>query len=319
MRRFMRIATPILATLFLLSMFIFVSCSDDDNSTNTTEPLTAPQGMILITAKDHTFQMGSSNGEDDELPVHTVSFTHDFWMDTTEVTQGDYDTLMSHSYSAYSSPAWFNPHGVGTRYPAYYVQWGDAALYCNARSKRDGLDTVYRYTGISGIPGNWCELQGVTIDYAKNGYRLPTEAEWEYACRAGTTSDYCWGKDYDPYPENGADTTEVCAHAIWYANAWQFGADSSAFGTHAVASTTPNANHLYDMAGNLYEWCNDWYDSYSVGTAADPAGPDSGAFRVLRGGSWGSRATYLRSANRTFSVPDYSYYFVGFRAVRPVR
>ncbi len=278
-----------------------------------------PLGMVLIHAKDQSFQMGSATGSADEMPVHTVSFTHDFWMDTTEVTQGDYEALMSVSYAGYTTPNWNVSYGAGARHPAFEVYWGDAALYCNARSRHDGLDSVYTYTAILGTPGNLCQLEGVSVDFTKNGYRLPTEAKWEYACRAGSSADFFWGKQCDPYPETPADTAEFNSYAVWYSNAWEFVAgDDNFFGTHQVASKMPNAYGLYDMAGNLYEWCNDWYGEYSDGAAVDPTGPASGDWNSVRGGSWGSFPYYLRSANRTFMVPDYQYYFIGFRVVLPV-
>ncbi|MDH7515454.1 MAG: formylglycine-generating enzyme family protein [Bacteroidota bacterium] len=275
--------------------------------------------MVKIPAKGKSFSMGSATGSADERPVHQVSFTYDFWMDTTEVTQGDYDAVMRAVYPGYIAPSWHAPYGVGARYPAYQVEWDDAALYCNARSKREGLDTVYRYTGITGVPGNGCKLEGVSVDFAANGYRLPTEAEWEYACRARSTTDYSWGKTFGPYPATSADTADFSAHAVWAGNSWMLSSDNPAFGTHPVASLLPNAWGLYDMSGNVWEWCNDWYDAYTASAATDPRGPSSGAWRVLRGGSWGNDAAVLRSSQRTFTVPDYQYYFIGFRTVRPAK
>lgn len=296
-----------------------LSCSKNDNPANSGSTTYTPQGMVLIKAKGKSFTMGSNDGFVDEQPVHTVSFSRDFWMDTSEVTQAEYDTLMHNTYSGYTTPTWVNPYGVGSKYPAYYVYWGDAALYCNARSRRDGLDTVYTYTSINGTPGNLCVLVNVQIDYTKGGYRLPTEAEWEYACRGGEDDDYFWGKEFDPYPATTADTIELSSHAVWYSNSWQYSSSDSRYGTHQVASTTPNAYKLYDMAGNLYEWCNDFYGDYSAAAATDPTGAVSGQWRCLRGGSWGNHATYLRSSNRTFMAPDYTYYFIGFRTMLPVK
>ncbi|MBU0509003.1 formylglycine-generating enzyme family protein [bacterium] len=305
-------------TILMTSLVVLTSCSDDDSPENVPEGFT-PAGMARVSAMNRSFQMGCADGLADELPVHTVSFSRDFWMDSTEITQGRYNSLMAQSYAAYTTPSWNATYGLGTAYPAYHVYWGDAVLYCNARSRRDGLDSVYTYTAIVGTPGNMCELQNVTADFSKNGYRLPTEAEWEYACRGGSNADFFWGKDYDPYPATAADSAEIDGYAVWYANAWVFGADTTAFGTHLVASKTPNTFGLFDMAGNVYEWCNDWYGEYGSASVTDPMGADSGDWHCLRGGSWGSNAVHLRSTNRTFSVPDYEYYFIGFRVVLPVR
>ncbi|MDZ7261792.1 MAG: SUMF1/EgtB/PvdO family nonheme iron enzyme [candidate division KSB1 bacterium] len=277
------------------------------------------KNMILIPAKDSSFQMGSETGNPDEQPVHTVSFTYDFWMDTTEVTQGDYHALMSATYTGYSKPLWGNPYGVGENYPAYAIEWGDAALYCNARSKQDGLDTVYSYTAISGRPGDGCSLEGLSINFKANGYRLPTEAEWEYACRAGTTTDFYWGKNFDPYPATAMDTAEVNSYAVWSGNSWNLSAEDANFGTHPVATKKPNSFGLYDMSGNVYEWINDWYYEYSSEPQIDPTGSETETYHFVRGGSWGNGATFLRSANRQFASPDYYIYFCGFRTVLPVK
>lgn len=283
------------------------------------------KGMVKIMASGHDFEMGQpdphiggQNATTREQPVHTVSFTYDLWMDTVEVTQADYDTLMKSTYPDYGNPVWMEPYGVGDSCPTYSILWGDAALYCNARSKRDGYDTVYSYDSIAGEPGYMAELHGLGIDLSKNGYRLPTEAEWEYACRAGTTTDYYWGKNHGPYPATAADSTEIGTYAVWTVNSWDL-VTSDDFGMFPVGSKTPNAYGLYDMSGNVYEWCNDWDDLYNWGSMVDPTGPATGQFNVLRGGSWGNNASYIRSANRYFFGPDYMYYFIGFRAARRVQ
>ncbi len=286
--------------------------------------------MVKVMANGYCFRMGqpdpdicwSSQCSDNEQPVHTVSFTYDFWMDTTEVTQGDFDNLMNITYSdnyGYFTPQWQNTYGLGDNYPVYNIGWEDMVLYCNARSKRDGYDTIYAYDSISGYPGSLCELIGLSIDISKNGYRLPTEAEWEYACRAGTYTDFYWGKDYDPYPSTTADTAEISNYTAWRANSWELGLEDPNYGTHIAASHEPNAYGLYDMSGNVYEWCNDWFGSYSSDIEVDPTGPDQGSYRVPRGGSWGNDAMFLRSTNRTFNDAVYFYYILGFRVVLPVR
>lgn len=254
----------------------------------------APAGMKLIPAKDSTFRMGVSNFNDSQQ----VSFTKDFYMDSTEVTQKQYDDLMTATYSGYSSPSWSERYGIGDNHPAYNVNWYDAALYCNARSKEAGRDTVYRYLSINFTPGNNCELSGLVIDLSKNGFRLPTEAEWEYACRAGTTTSFYWGNDWDD------------------AYGWEY--DNSGGVTHVVAGKSPNNFGLYDMSGNLWEWCNDWYGNYSNSAITDPTGAIHGSDRVRRGGSWYDSASCLRSGYRNDGSPGAVSMKFGFRVVCPV-
>jgi formylglycine-generating enzyme required for sulfatase activity len=242
--------------------------------------------MKFIPARDSSFEMGSTTGETDEMPVHTVTFTYGFFIDSTEVTQGQYSSLMAVTPSAFS----------GSTSPVEMVNWHDAALYCNARSKAEGSDTVYSYSSISGTAGNDCVLNGLHIDLSKDGYHLPTEAEWEYACRGGTTTDYYWG-------------TDSVADYAWY-----FGGNGTE--THPVAEKWPNAFGLYDMSGNVWEWCNDWHGSYAADTTTDPSGPASGTTRVLRGGAFDSGATTLRSARRNDFDPSSRNNNRGFRCVR---
>lgn len=287
------------------------------------------KNMVKIMAKNYNFEMGQPDpnlwgdtiGAIAEQPVHTVTFTYDFYIDTTEVTQADFDTLMKVTYPNYQKPEWQTPYGVGSNFPAYYIEWGDAALYCNARSKRDGYDTVYKYTEIIGIPGLLCILNGLSQDLLKNGYRLPTESEWEYVCRAGAATDFFWGKDYKPYPSTSADTAEIGSYAIWRVNSWDLGTDSVNFGTHRAATKKPNAYGVYDLNGNVSEFCNDyWTSAYPFGTVVDPiGGPDTTDFRATRGGNWGNDASQLRSANRYVVTPNYPYFFIGFRAAKRVQ
>jgi formylglycine-generating enzyme required for sulfatase activity len=292
------------------------------------------QGMVKIKAKGHDFEMGQPDPDilhdtalfaKIEQPVHTVRFNHDFWMDTSEVTQRDYDSLMKATYPDFKGnyAEWNTQFGKGDAYPAYSVYWDDAALYCNARSKRDNLDTVYLYTAMEGIAGKMCFLFNVSIDTSKNGYRLPTEAQWEYACKAGGDYDYYWGKDYGPYPAAPEDSSEMSRYAVWSGNAWDLDLKAN-----KVCQKKPNAYGLYDMSGNVNEWCTDYFESYTYGSQLDPAlvtGDHLGApeYMTAKGGSYGSATCYLRSASRLWYqdafAMGYWYKFMGIRVVRPIK
>jgi uncharacterized protein (TIGR02145 family) len=204
------------------------------------------------------FLMGSEVGKADEEPVHEVSITT-FWMDTTEVSQSEFQALMGRNSS-------YTP---GSNHPVERVSWYDAVLFCNARSRRDGLDTVYAYQQVQrGSDGAATLLVGLTADLSKNGYHLPTEAQWEYAARFGLGTEFHWGRD-----------GSVAGEYAWYAG-------NSGAKTHPVASKKPNGFGLYDMAGNVWEWTQDWYGPYSATTVTDPAGPSTGSTKARRGGAW---------------------------------
>ena len=252
--------------------------------------------MISIPAG--TFQMGSTNANLYASPVHSVTLGA-FTMSKTLVTQAQYQAVMG------LNPSYFDS---GSTWPVESVNWYDAAWFCNKLSKLAGLDTVYTYTGVYQGSG-YDTLTSVAINYAKNGYRLPTEAEYEYANRAGTTTDYYWGRNYPP--TTTADTLAIDSNAVWYYN--------SPNGTQPVATKKPNAWGLYDMSGNVWEWCNDWYGNYSATSQTNPTGATTGSSRVLRGGSWVNNggAYVLCAAYRNGDGPEYvSYYYrSGFRVV----
>ncbi|MDR1986844.1 MAG: formylglycine-generating enzyme family protein [Treponema sp.] len=223
------------------------------------------------------FLMGSVSGDSDEKPVHTVTVSG-FYMGKYEVTQREWQEVMG------NNPANFK----GDDLPVENVSWYEAIEYCNKRSVREGLTPAYRGSGAS-----------ILCDFRANGYRLPTEAEWEYAAKEGNQG----GLTYEYSGSNSVDA------AAWYSG-------NSGNRTHAVGTKQPNSLGLYDMSGNVWEWCWDWYGSYSGGSQTDPAGPASGSGRVLRGGSWSSSAQRLRSAYRRYYGPSYRYYSSGFRLVR---
>jgi formylglycine-generating enzyme required for sulfatase activity len=151
-------------------------------------------------------------------------------------------------------------------------------------------------------------LTGIARDTSKHGYRLPTEAEWEYACQAGSSAATYWG--HASPPATSADTLALDSNAVW--------PDNSGSQTQSVAGKKPNAFGLYDMVGNVGEWCNDWYDGayYSGSPTANPTGPATGTQRVIRGGTWLSDGSYLRTAYRVSRTPDSQFNYYGFRCVK---
>jgi formylglycine-generating enzyme required for sulfatase activity len=230
-----------------------------------------PENMAFASIPAGSFEMGSPSSESEpdssEGPVHTVNI-QSFEMMTTEITQGMWQEVMGNNPAQYT--------GDPNR-PVENVSWNDCQEFIAAMNDLDSLYT----------------------------YRLPSEAEWEYACRAGTTTRYYWGND--------PDSTEIEQYA-WYDG-------NSGDTTHPAAQKLPNAWGLYDMSGNVWEWCEDFYhESYSgAPTDGSPWLSPSGSSRVSRGGSWYYNADYCRSAYRSEDSPGYSDVIQGFRLVRSER
>jgi formylglycine-generating enzyme required for sulfatase activity len=247
-------------------------------------------GMKLIPAGN--FTMGAVKEdpfqEGDEVPVHSVTFTKDWYIDSTKVTQEDYQALMGVNPSVYKT---------STLNPVDNITWYDALLYCNARSKRDGWDTVYSYTSVTGTPGNGStNLVGLAANLAKSGYRLPSEALWEYACRAGTRFTYYWG-----------DTAAVAGTYAWVAQTT----------AHPVATKVPNAWKLYDILGNGYEWCGDFYTAYTSAALTDPTGALTGTNPNTRAWTFALTTTAVRCSNRRPDYPPTTRADMGLRPVLP--
>ncbi|MCB5271364.1 MAG: formylglycine-generating enzyme family protein [Candidatus Cloacimonetes bacterium] len=258
-----------------------------------------PENFVYVPGG--TFTMGDTRGGgySSELPTHSVTL-NSFYLGKYQVTQAEYAAVMG------SNPA--SGYGVGANYPVYYVSWYSAMKYCNLRSLDEGLTPVYSISG-STNPTTWGTVptsnnatwNAAICNWTANGYRLPTESEWEYAARGATnTPDYLY---------SGSDDLNAVG---WYDG------NNSPYGSKPVGSKAPNVLGLYDMSGNLYEWCWDWWDSsyYSSSPSSNPTGPNSGSVRVSRGGYWYYYAVFCRVAGRSGNSPYYSFYGIGFRLCR---
>jgi len=243
----------------------------------TTPAAAPPQRPVpdnFVRINGGTFTMGSPANDrkrNSDETQHQVTVSS-FYMGKYEVTQKEYQEVMG------TNPSYFKEDNL----PVESVSWYDAVEYCNKRSQKEGLTPAYTVNGTN-----------VTWNRNANGYRLPTEAEWEYACRAGTTTAYNTGRTISKRQAN------------------YFGKKTSIVGSFAS-----NAWGLHDMHGNVWEWCWDWYGSYSSAAQTDPMGASSGSYRVGRGGSWVNSAGLVRSAYRDDPDPDYRIYSIGFRLAR---
>jgi formylglycine-generating enzyme required for sulfatase activity len=241
----------------------------------------APANMVYV--EGGIFQMGSTKGDSNERPVHAVT-VKSFYMGKYEVTQKEWEELMGVNPSRFK----------GDNLPVEQIAWYEAVEYCNKLSLKEGLTPAYQGSG-----------DDITCDFSASGYRLPTEAEWEYAAKGGN-------KDPVVFEYSGANNA---GNVGWY--------DGNSGGrTHPVGTKQPNSLGLYDMSGNVWEWCWDWYSSsYPNETQTNPAGPSgptpSGALRVGRGGSWSDNARNIRSSSRNYGAPSYKDIILGFRLVRP--
>ena len=247
-------------------------------------------GMVLIPAG--SFQMGDAiDGDSTAMPVHTVTLSA-FYLDKYEVTKALWDEVYSwataHGYS-------FDSTGTGTAAtsPAQPLYWYDAVKWLNARSEKEGRTPVY-YTDAGQTTVyriGKVDVAAGAVKWLANGYRLPTEAEWEYAARAGTTTRFYTGSCISDTQANYDGTP-----AYYGCSTGQNRGTST-----AVGSFSANPWGLYDMAGNVWEWTWDWYGSYSSTAVTSPKGPDSGTYRVSRGGSWSNDMRSPRSVNRNWS------------------
>jgi formylglycine-generating enzyme required for sulfatase activity len=261
----------------------------DSASDSATEPgEVSPPELVVIAG--HSFTMGCTPGqsscEADEIPATPVTLTQDFEIGRTEVTQAEFASMMGYN------PAYHV--ACGANCPVESVSWHEAAAYANGVSLAMGLPSCYACTGVG--PDVAC---AVDVDpYRCDGYRLPTEAEWEAAARCGGDERYAGGGDID--------------RVAWYS-------DNSDGSAHAVAEKARNACGVFDMSGNVLEWTQDLYGVFPAGELVDPRGAETGAAVVARGGNWSNAADFARVSRRGGSDPGLRIEVVGFRLARTAR
>jgi formylglycine-generating enzyme required for sulfatase activity len=277
-----------IARMMLCAALVMAGCTN--NAEKPAVQVEAPKtiatksGMDMVVIPAGSFEMGSKRGQADEKPAHTVHIDA-FLMDKTEMTQAVWEKVRGDAPLPNPSPT------KGPDLPVNNVTWIDAVKLCNARSLYEGFKPCYD--------------DEARCDFDADGYRLPTEAEWEYACRAGTNTDYSFGNDAKKLGDFG-----------WFG-------DNSGKKTHPVGQKQPNPWGLFDMHGNVAEWCNDVFgkDYYKASPDKNPRGPTDGKQVVVRGGSWKSTSDAARSGYRLGEnsgagdaclAPD----TLGFRCVR---
>ena len=271
--------STILTFVLLISAFSFFSF-------NEINPIN-----FMVKVQGGTFKMGSkdsdNSADNDEQKEHSVT-VKDFEICKFEITVWQWkEYVKANKLKMPLKPTW----GWQDNYPINNITWYEAIAYCNWLSKREKLDLVYSQNG-----------PNVTCDFTKNGYRLPTEAEWEYAAKGGNKS-----KETRYSGSNNQD--EIAWHK----------ANSNA-SPHTIGTKLPNELGIYDMSGNVWEWCWDWYnkDYYKVEDGKNPRGPVMGERKSVRGGSWDSKLNYMRPANRISTIPNKTHEFYGFRVARSI-
>ncbi|MDR0619943.1 MAG: SUMF1/EgtB/PvdO family nonheme iron enzyme [Bacteroidales bacterium] len=282
-----RVAFTVAILPLVFALLCFSSCGKNDPDTSDEDK--TPESFVYVPGG--TFTMGSPDNEaerDIDEIRHTVTVSG-FYIASSELTQAQYRVVTGKNPSA----------NQGDNLPVENVTWYDAVQYCNALSQRDGLTPAYTISG-----------QTVTWNRSANGYRLPTEAEWEFACRAGSATPFNFG-DY----VNDSDAN--CYNAYGYNNNAS-GSWVNGYLQHSVAanSYSPNGLGLHDMHGNVAEWVWDCYGAYGTATVSDPAGPGEGNYKTARGGGWNDFPKHIRSAYRSAFPADVPLYGIGIRLAR---
>ena len=285
----------------MMAGLFFISCDDSSSEPDNNDPPPVPGEMVTVTGG--TFITIDTSKQTPDTVTVTVS---DFSIGKYEVTQKEWEDVMG------SNPAEYDPTnniGVGDNNPVYHIGWFDILVFCNKKSVLDGLSPCYTINA-STDPADWgarpvysndptfAAWNAVECDWDANGYRLPTEAEWEFAARGGAN----WT---DGYTYSGSNAIENVA--------WYDGNSGSLL--HLIGTKSPNQLGIYDMTGNLYEYCWDWYAPY-VDNSIDPVGPSTGDMRIVRGGSWMSMPANCVVNGRYREYPNTNYDYNGFRLVK---
>ena len=289
----------VLVMMLIVIGLIFISCSDEESTTDPTN--NDPVAGEMVTVQGGTYDLVDTSKQLVDTITVTVS---DFSIGKYEVTQKEWEDIMGNN-PAYDPT---NGIGIGDDYPIFHLSWFDVLVYCNEKSIAEDLTPCYSIL-TSTNPDLWGSIpiydtdltfaawNAVTCDLDANGYRLPTEAEWEFAARGGAH----WTDDYT---YSGSDTIDDIACY-----------DGNSTGLNTIGTKLPNQLGIYDMTGNLYEFCWDWY-AYYTGDAIDPTGAPSGDMRIVRGGSWMSIDANCVVDGRYREYPNSVFNYNGFRVVR---
>ncbi len=274
---------------FLVFLALFTGCRKSQSY----------DGFVLLQGKK--FQMGSSNGFTDTLPVHEVTILNDFYIQDHEVTQEEFESIMGFNPSFYVNKD--SPSEDKKNRPVEQVSWYEAIVYCNKLSEKEGFTPCYSINGNKN-PDEWGEIpfinddkwNQVECDFNANGFRLPTESEWEYAARAGNKNT--------SGPFYSGTKTDISEY-VWFL-------ENSDSLTHEIKTKKPNEFGLYDMSGNVWEFTWDWYGYYSV--SKEKRTPPY--YRSIRGGGYNDQDFHCAVTYRDYAFPYGKDFDVGFRVVR---